>query len=120
LVRNYLSGPSCYPCGTYCLTCDSSGCITCNADSYYLNGVNCVLCSTAMTNCVTCSSISTCLTCTSSSFVYSGHCAVCSSFPILINCQSCSDQITCTSCNPGYYINSTLTCSPCSNYDISC
>ena len=107
---------NCYDCssGTNCVTClatftrtlvATSYICVCNAGSYlYYDAVTkqCQNCGYFMTDCVTCSSSSTCLSCITGSAVVSGNsCAACPS-----NCTSCSaNTLACTACsNPTYSI----------------
>jgi hypothetical protein len=97
----------------HCLTCDATQCLTCDSaiptyrfldgaicscmPLYYdLNGA-CVLCSTAISNCDTCSSSSSCLTC-KSPFTMSGGKCICSPGLYLVN-GICSQLMGCTSIN---------------------
>lgn len=43
LQRYYLSGTSCTPCGSNCLTCNAAGCLECDSLSTLISGV-CYLC----------------------------------------------------------------------------
>jgi len=125
----------CTPCNATCLTCNNSitNCTSCNISSIYLYFINntcqtscpilyynvsstgqCVSCASANINCISCSSVTTCLSC-DPSFIYFAPNKSCLSTapdgyvningtatPCNSNCATCSGNTTyCTSCTTG-------------------
>lgn len=80
-----------------------NSCLQCNS-GYYLNGGNCVLCSSAQAGCSACSSAQVCTTAQDGYFIsvdYSGSSGIvqlCSGY-----CSKCSQSsLSCTECKSGY------------------
>ena len=108
----------CQPCAINCLNCDgSAGCRLCS-DSYYTvpstanNAIN--VCAACTPGCVGCTS-TTCLVCKQGMYATGANCNLCPS-----NCNVCSSSTVCQNCAPGYNLNSTNQCAPCSSNCASC
>lgn len=76
---------------------------------YYFATINCATCSTFLSNCLTCTNSTLCLTCGTNYTVVAGKC-VCN----ILNCVTCTSGTVCTKAAVGYYVNSTFLPQPCS------
>lgn len=122
--------------GTYCLSCDSSTCLTCsdskvisnktckdNCDEgYYKSNGNCITCS--IQGCTSCSNANSCDSCSSDKIFFNGNCVdqcssgyfettnnnikTCSS--CTNNCSTCKNSDECLICNSGFYMNTDKKC----------
>ena len=96
---------------SYCSTCNSSGCISCQS-GYYISNKDCKPCAA---HCRKCQDSSYCLTCSSYMIMdTTTHSCTRYCYSAIENCYYCSDANTCTRCYSGFYINSSNKCSPCS------
>lgn len=78
---------------------------SCVSTSYALSGGACPLCSTVLSNCLTCTSASVCIACTSTSYaLVSSNCVPCST--PLVGCVTCSSSTSCTTCNAAGHLPS--------------
>ena len=114
--------PNALVCTTGCLYCDSTGCTSCDtANDYVLSGSSCVLCSSAISGCLTCSNLTSCSTCdTAGNYVLSGSTCVCQvGYALnggvcqlcnvtLANCVQCSSTTVCTSCVSTFQLSSSI------------
>ncbi len=130
---------SCSLCASPCLTCHgptNSSCLSCIGGYYFLLNLcysvcpityysNINVCTSCVSPCATCSSLSVCLTCTNNTYLYGSTCVNdCGSGMTVINnsicsfcdisCKTClsSNASACTSCYSGGFLNqNSLTCS---------
>jgi proprotein convertase subtilisin/kexin type 5 len=114
----------CYSCGSSpyvnasfgantCAVCEIGSsnllvCTQCSNTHYFSNNV-CTACSTALANCSTCNTSTTCLSCLTGSLLSSGICQPCST--IYSNCLYCN-SVECTDCMANYYTVDNKVCVP--------
>lgn len=115
--------------GTQCVqNCQTPSCLTCSLANNYL----CLTCANGyylvstpyyaycnpnpcnVTNCTSCASNGSCLTCATSFLVYNSSSNKCENQCKLSNCRDClPSATTCSYCNPGYALNNaTSLCQP--------
>ena len=97
-----------------CLTCSTTGCLTCAAN-YVLNGTGCKQ-SCNITGCVACQNVTACATCGPNFYLSNKKC-YCSTGYTLVNnsCQACNSTLTgcvqcssnssCDDCDDTYYLD---------------
>ncbi len=112
-----------YICDPGCATCSQNypgNCLQCSNGYYALVNNNVIQCLPCGANCLTCnpSSITTCYTCYSNSFLSGTSCVSCNPNS---NCLTCSvnNPTSCTSCPYGYYMTSVATNSGTVNYCVN-
>lgn len=111
------SNTTCTLCALGCYSCstvDVSTCISCPIGSFQALGGQCQICPS---ECVTCSSTSSCLSCRDNYRLINNLCSKNCLFP----CLDCSafNYLICSSCYDGYVLAEDLTCQPdikCNNY----
>lgn len=98
-------------CGVGCLSCDSNGCLVCQSQYSLLNGA----CSVCSSNCLECSSGTTCTSCSSGYYIDNGSCTHC-----VLPCLVCSNLNTCISCASGYIIVNEVCVYVCPSNCVTC
>lgn len=97
-VGSFLSGTSCLPCDTMCVSCSGTAksCQSCPPSEFF--DITTSQCSSCPRNCATCSDGSTCTLCRNGFALSGTTCRSC-----VISCSTCdpSDINTCTSCYKG-------------------
>jgi len=96
-------------------------CTQCVAGMYPSDPTTCTLCSSTITNCVTCdptNSGPSCTSCIEKFYTATGaSCTPCTD--IDSNCYFCNNAGQCTQCLFGYYVNSAFTCTQKPACDVS-
>ena len=97
--------PHCSACSSVSTVINCDTCVI----GYFLNGIICENCTSAITNCLECSNSVTCDTCLDGYKLYNGVCSTGACATTVTNCYICSatSNITCVTCDPGYTLVST-------------
>jgi proprotein convertase subtilisin/kexin type 5 len=98
-------------CAQFCTSCIASTCKAC-LTGYYVNGIQCIKCSSVLPNCQLCATGTACSTCPQG-YYSSGNslgCMMCSQS--MTGCSTCAVSSKCSTCQAGYYLNGT-TCKTC-------
>lgn len=85
----------------------SDGCLVCNSGFFLNTTGTCVSFPTGVPNCVSYSSATTCIQCSTNFYLSGGSCLAVNTTAQIANCANYgSSATTCTACNPGFYLSS--------------
>lgn len=109
----YYSGTSCYIYWNMagCIAANGFYCVSCNPNYYLSSSYVCIICSSVIPNCLTCSNPVYCSQCVSG-YTINSITNTCDSCSLNIsNCAICISKFVCTSCiDQTYFVNSTYKC----------
>jgi len=109
---------SCTACSTdvNCGTCNATACTACKSGFYDIAA--CKACSTLNSDCLTCTDVNTCSTCTVGTYADGAKCYNCKNLDK--NCGKCSNSTFCTECSGGFYAHTDGKCVACVEGCTSC